>query len=71
MLSEIVNEHAASVGSGRTRIEVKGALRNFVATIADLPLDELTRDHVRRFCAAEGAKDIGGKIVKFVWTLMN
>ncbi|WAC24733.1 tyrosine-type recombinase/integrase [Blastomonas sp. SL216] len=60
-LSEIVMKHVDVVPSRRTKGEIKTALRDFVAHVGDLPIDELTKAHVRSFCEHQGSKTIGGR----------
>lgn len=60
-LSELVESYVHTLSKRRTRMEVQGALRNFVAAIGDLPIDEIKRSHVARFCEIEGAKRVGGR----------
>lgn len=60
-LSEIVATHAAAVNSRRTKVEIDTALRDFISLIGDLPIDEITKSNVRRFCEHEGAKTVGGR----------
>ncbi len=60
-LSEVVGEYAKSLTAKRTRVEVQGALKAFIAAVGDLPIDEISKRHVALFCQSEGEKQIGGK----------
>ena len=60
-ISEVVGEYAKTITASRTKIEVDGALRAFIAVVGDLPVDEISKRHVASFCRSEGDKQIGGK----------
>lgn len=60
-LSEIVTKHVEVVASRRTKVEIQTALRDFVAHVGDLPIDEITKAHVRSFCDHQGSKTVGGR----------
>lgn len=60
-ITEVVTAYELTLTARRTKVELQGALRAFVAAVGDLPLDEIQRSHVSRFCQVEGAKQIGGK----------
>ncbi len=60
-LSEVVMKHVAVIPSRRTKSEIQTALRDFIAHVGDLPIDEITKAHVRSFCDHQGAKTVGGR----------
>ena len=60
-ISEVVGEYTKFLSAKRTKIEVEGALKGFIAAVGDLPIDEISKRHVASFCQSEGAKQIGGK----------
>lgn len=71
MLSKAVEAYVVRIEARRTKIEVRGALRDFVRCVADLPLDELKPEHFRKFCSDLAANTIGGKTVGSVMRPMS
>jgi len=59
-ISEVMTDYISRLEKPRTIREAQGALKSFVDVIGDLPLDEITRAEVVRFCRIEGSRAIGG-----------